>query len=98
MVYHRANEGVSRTYEETDRLAEEAGRPLGRAWREVVALRERAVLRPAHECCREAGGRWEAVAAEVLGDDGPTGRHRLFSSEEVVALLAFVTGESAATV
>jgi hypothetical protein len=96
--YHRANEAVSRAYDETDRLAEEAGRPLGGAWRDVVADRERAVLRSAHERCREAGGRWEAIAAEVLGDDGPTGRHRLFSSEEVAALLAFVAGESSVTV
>jgi hypothetical protein len=91
--HHRANESLSRAYAETDRLAGYAGAPWSDEWCHVVNLRDRAVLRRALELCQQTGAHWRAIVSEVLGEldlDDPT---RCFSSDEVVALLAFLLGE-----
>jgi hypothetical protein len=95
VCYHRTNEAVSRTYAETDRLALHAGAPWSPEWCRVVELRGRAALYPALDVCELAGGHWEAIVSEVLGDGCGDSPRSLFTSEEVVALIAFVVGEKA---
>ncbi len=94
--YHQANEAVSRTYAETDRLALHAGAPWSQEWCRVVELRGRAALGPALDDCERAGSQWEAMVCEVLGDSSGDSPRSLFTSEEVVALIAFVVGARSA--
>ncbi len=91
--YHRANEAVARSYAETDRLALHAGEPWSPEWCRVVELRGRAALCPAQEVCVQTASDWEAIVSEVLDDGCGEIPRSLFTSEEVVALLAFVVGE-----
>jgi hypothetical protein len=95
--YHRANEAASRSYAETDRLALHAGAPWSPEWCRVVELRGRAALDPALDVCERAGGHWEAMVAEVLGNGCGDSPRSLFTSDEVVALIAFVGGEKTPT-
>jgi len=94
LCYHRAQESLTRAYAETDRLAGTAGEPWAQAWCRIVALREQAFLHHAHNCSREAGSHWETIGAEVLGDGEHADPEHLFTSDEVAALIAFVSGVS----
>jgi hypothetical protein len=90
---HRANQAMTRTYAETDRLASFAGEPWSREWCRVVELRERAALCRARNVYERVSDEWEALVAQVLRDARGDGPRSLFTSEEVAELLVFVLGE-----
>jgi hypothetical protein len=92
IAYHRADEALSRTYAEIDRLASRAGAPWSREWCRVVELCGLASLDRAGEVHERAREAWEALVSEALGDDLGDIPRRLLTADEVAALLVFALG------